>query len=162
MLALHVGDERLVHLIAAHADRLPDNHPSQRDDGDLRGATANVTDHARLRLGDREPGADRRGHRLLDQVRGASAGRHRRFLDRAPLDVGDSARHAHDRTGAAAAADRSTDEVMEHALRQVEVGDDAVTERAQRPDRRRRSPDHPLRLLADGMHLARSLVDSDH
>ena len=53
------------------------------------------------------------------------------------------------------------DEVTEHLLRDVEVGDHAVLERADRGDRAGRAPEHPLRLDADRMHLARALVDRD-
>ena len=53
------------------------------------------------------------------------------------------------------------DEVAKHLLGHVEVGDDAVLERADRGDRPRRAPEHPLRLDADGVHLARALVDRD-
>src|SRR3954449_284916 len=53
------------------------------------------------------------------------------------------------------------DEVTEHLLGHVEVGDDAVLERADRGDRPRRAPEHALRLDADGMHLPRALVDRD-
>ena len=40
----------------------------QRDDRDLGRAAADVDDHVPSRLGDGEPGPDRGGHRLLDQV----------------------------------------------------------------------------------------------
>ena len=44
----------------------------------------------------------------------------------------------------------------------VEIGDHAVAERSHRGDRRRRAADHPLRLLADRVHLAVASVDRDH
>ena len=53
------------------------------------------------------------------------------------------------------------DEVAEHLLGDVEVGDDAVLQRADRGDRSRRAPEHALRLDADRVHLARALVDRD-
>jgi hypothetical protein len=53
------------------------------------------------------------------------------------------------------------DEVAEHLLGDVEVGDDAVLERADRGDRARRAAEHPLRLDADRVHLAGALVDRD-
>ena len=53
------------------------------------------------------------------------------------------------------------DEVAEHLLGDVEVGDHAVLERADRRDRPRRAAEHPLRLDADGVHLAGALVDRD-
>ena len=53
------------------------------------------------------------------------------------------------------------DEVAEHLLGDVEVGDDAVLERPDRGDRPGRAPEHPLRLGADRVHLAGALVDRD-
>ncbi len=53
------------------------------------------------------------------------------------------------------------DEVPQHLLGHVEVGDHAVLEWANRGDRSRRAPQHPLRLDADGVHLTGSLVDGD-
>src|SRR5712691_11279103 len=88
VLALDVIDDRLVHLVAADAQRLRDDDPAQRDDGDLGGAAADVDDHVPGRLRDGQPGPDRGRHRLLDQVGLARAGAERRLLDRALLDAG--------------------------------------------------------------------------
>ena len=87
VLALDVVDDRLVHLVAADAQRLRDDDPAERDHGDLGRAAADVDDHVPGRLGDGQPGADRGRHRLLDQVGLARAGRERRLLDRALLDA---------------------------------------------------------------------------
>ena len=54
------------------------------------------------------------------------------------------------------------DEVAEHLLGDVEVGDHAVLERADRLDRPRGAAEHPLRVDADGVHLAGRRVDRDH
>ena len=53
------------------------------------------------------------------------------------------------------------DEVAQHLLGHVEVGDHAVLERADRRDRPGRAAEHALRLDADGVHFARALVDRD-
>ena len=53
------------------------------------------------------------------------------------------------------------DEVAQHPLGDVEVGDDAVLEWPDRADRPRRPAQHPLRLDADGVHLAGVRVDRD-
>ena len=109
------------------------------------------------------PGADRGGHRLLDQVRLARAGGQRRLLDGALLDAGDARRHAdHDARMREAVLVHLLDEVPQHLLRDVEVGDHAVLERPDRRDRAGRAAEHPLRLDADRVHLARALVDRDH
>ena len=108
------------------------------------------------------PGADRGGHRLLDQVRLARAGGERRLFDGALLDAGDAGRDADDdaRMREAVLVDL-LDEVPEHLLGDVEVGDDAVLQRPDRLDRSRRAAEHPLRLDADRVHLAGALVDRD-
>jgi hypothetical protein len=54
------------------------------------------------------------------------------------------------------------DEVAEHLLGDVEVGDDAVLQRPDCRDRARGAAQHPLRLDPDGMHLPGPLVDRDH
>ena len=54
------------------------------------------------------------------------------------------------------------DEVPQHLLGDVEVGDHAVLQRADRGDRPGRAAEHALGLDADGVHLAAALVDRDH
>ena len=162
VLLLDVVDDRLVHLVAADAERLGDDDPAERDHGDLGRAAADVDDHVPRRLGDRKPCADRGGHRLLDQVGLARAGGERRLLDRALLDAGDAGRNAHDDARVREAVlVHLLDEVAQHLLGDVEVGDHAVLQRADRADRSRRAAEHPLRLDADGVHLAGALVDRD-
>ena len=87
VLALGVVDDRLVQLVAADADRLRDDDAAERDHRDLARAAADVDDHRAGRLADRQAGADRRRHRLLDQVGLARAGREAGLLDRALLDA---------------------------------------------------------------------------
>ena len=163
VLLLDVGDDRVVHLVAADAQRLRDDDAAERDHRDLGRAAADVDDHVPGRLADRQAGADRGGHRLLDQVGLAGTGGERRVLDGALLDArhprGDADDHA--RVSKAMLV-HLLDEVPQHLLGDVEVGDDAVLEGADRRDRARRAPEHPLRLDADGVDVARALVDRDH
>ena len=110
-----------------------------------------------------QAGADRGGHRLLDQVRLARAGRERGLLDRALLDAGDAGRHADDDARVRPAVlVHLLDEVAQHLLGDVEVGDHAVLERPDRLDVAGRAAEHALGLDADGVHLARALVDRHH
>ncbi len=149
VLALDVVDDRLVHLVAADAEALGDDDAAERDHGDLGRAAADVDDHVPGRLGDRQAGADRGGHRLLDQVRLARAGGERRLLDGPPLDAGDAGRDADDDARVREAVlVHLLDEVAEHLLGDVEVGDHAVLQRADRGDRPGRPAEHPLRLDA--------------
>ena len=80
----------------------------------------------------RKTGADGGGHRLLDDVRLPGAGVLGRLHHGPLLHTGDPRRHAddHPRLGEPALVD-PLDEIAEHLLADLEVGDDAVL---QRPD----------------------------
>jgi len=154
--------DRVVHLIAADPDRARDDDPAERDDRHLARAPADVDDHPAERLLDRQPGADRGGDRLLDQVHLARAGGQRGLLDRPLLDLGHPRRRAHDQPRVGhAPVEHLADEVAQHLLGHLEVGDHAVAQRAGRGDRRRRAADHPLGLGADGVDLAGRGVGGD-
>jgi hypothetical protein len=137
---------------------------TERDDGDLGRAAADVDDHVPGRLGDREPGADRGGHRLLDQEDLARAGGLGGLLDGALLDLGDAEGHADDDAGLhqRAAVVRARDEVAEHRLGDLEVGDDAVAQGAHRLDVARGSAEHLLGFFADREHLLPAAVVALH
>ena len=109
------------------------------------------------------PGADRRRHRFFDQVHFARLGAHRAVLHRAPLDLRDLRRHADDdaRPQPAAALVRLADEVRQHLLGRLEVGDDAVLHRLDRGDVAGRAAEHLLRLVADRLDAAVDLVQRD-
>ena len=115
-------------------------------------------------LVDRESGADRGRHRLLDDVDLAGAGLVAGLLDRALLHGGDAAGHAddHARLGEVAPAVHLLDEVPQHLLGRLEVGDHAVLHRPDGGDVVRRTADHPLGLVADGEDLAGGVVERDH
>src|SRR5918992_1498030 len=163
VLLLHVAHDRLVHLVAADADGLGDDDAAEGDDGHLGRSAADVHDHVPGRLRDRQAGADRRRHGLLDQVRLAGAGGQGCLLDGALLHARDAARDAHDDAWVGeAVVVHLLDEVAEHLLGDVEVGDDPVLERTDGRDRAGRPAEHPLRLDADGVDLAGALVDGDH
>ena len=107
VLAAHVRLDRRVDVEAADAHRLEGDDPAEADHRRLARAAADVDDHVADRLVDRQVGADRRRHRLLDQLRIGGAGAAGRIGDRPPLDLGDRRRHADDdlRPGEAADAD---------------------------------------------------------
>src|SRR6185295_14983088 len=98
VLALDVIDDGLVELVAADADRLRHDDAAERDHRNLARAAADVDDHVAGGLANREPGADRGRHRLLDEVRLARAGREAGLLHSAllhPRDArGDADHHA--------------------------------------------------------------------
>ena len=80
------------------------------------------------------------------------ARRDRRFLDRALLHAGDARRDAddHARLREEASLVHALDEVPEHLLRDVEIGDHAVLQGPHRLDVARGAADHALGLGAHG------------
>src|SRR5436309_10070450 len=151
VLPLDVLDDRLVHLVAADADRLGEHDARERDHGDLGGAAADVDHHVARRLGDGKPRADRGRHRLLDEVDLARAGGFGGLAHGSLLDLRDAERHADDDPGPHQGLPvvDLLDEVAEHRLGDLEVGDDAVLERPDRLDVAGRTAEHLLRLGPD-------------
>src|SRR5205823_10944659 len=96
VVAADVVDDRFVELVAADAHRARIHHAAERDHADLGGAAADVDHHRSGGVRDRQVGADRRGHRLLDQVYLAGACSYRTFPYGAALDLGRAAGHADD------------------------------------------------------------------
>src|SRR2546426_2811033 len=163
VLALDVLDDVLVHAVARDAHRSRVDDPGHRDHRDVRRPPADVHDHVARRLSDWKTRPDRRGHRLLDEVDLGSLRPVRAVLDRALLDLGDIGGNADDdaRPYAQGAVVRLLDEVIEHLLRVLEVGDDAVLHRPDGADVRRCAAQHLLRPLADRLDASRSLIDGD-
>ena len=163
VLSFHVRDECVVHLVPTDGNRAPDDHASERDDGDLRRPAPDVEDHAGDRIGDRKLCADRRRERLFDQVYGPRARRARRLLDGVSLEGCQAARDTeHDLGTSEATIDCATHEVREHLLGDVEVGNDAVTKRILSRDARGGATDHALRLCSNREDASAAFVDRDH
>ena len=156
-------DDGLVEVVAGGADGQAGDDAAQRDDRDLGGPAADVDDHVAGGLVHGEPGADRGGHRLLDDVDPAGTGLVARLLHGALLDGGDAAGHAdhHAGLGEVAAPVDLLDEEAQHLLGRLEVGDHAVLERPDGGDVVGRAADHPLGLVAHGEDLARGGVQRD-
>src|SRR5467141_3475190 len=149
VLALDVLDDRFIHLVAAHADALGVHDARERDHCDVAGPAADVHDHVSGRLGDRQPGADRRGHRLLDQVDLARSGALRGLAHGAALHFGDAGRDPDDDAWLHQGGPvvRRADEVAQHRGGDLEVGDHPVLHGAAGDDVARRAPQHLLRFL---------------
>lgn len=143
------------------ADRLGSDDSAQRDDRDLGGAATDVDDHVAGGLVDRQPGTDGRGHGLLDDVHLACTGLRRCLDDGASLDPGDAGGHADDdsRAGQVTSLVDLQDEVAEHPLGDLEVGDHAVLQGPYGNDVARCTPDHLLGLGADRQDAAGVGVD---
>jgi mannose-6-phosphate isomerase-like protein (cupin superfamily) len=161
LLPLKKPNDGFVQVIASDTNCVTDHHPSERGHGHLRRAAANV-DHERADgFPNRQVGTDRGGQGLLDEKSAAGARGSSRVLDSRTLDLcsatGDTDHHI---DATADPAEYTTDEVAEHLLGDVEVGDHPVAQRPRRPYMRRRSADHLPRLLAHCEHLAAVLVNS--
>jgi hypothetical protein len=96
VVAADVVHDRLVELVAADPHRTCIDHAAERDDTDFGRPATDVDDHRPGRLGDRQAGADRCCHRLLDQEDLARTGADRRLADGPPLDLRRARRHADD------------------------------------------------------------------
>ena len=111
---------------------------------------------------DRQRRADRRGHRLLDQVGLRGTGAPRRLEHRTLLDVGDRRRHAHEHPRALEPRDPGAGEDQaDQPLRDLEVGDRPAAQRPHRDDVARRAPDHVPRLVPHRQHLLGAAVEGD-
>src|SRR5208282_688699 len=155
MVAADIGNDRLVHLVPADPNRSAIDDAAKRQHRHLGGPAADIYDHRAGRLGHRKAGTDRCRHRLLDQKDPPCASTFSRFSDRAPLYRGRARGHTDDdlRRGEASAVVRLADEMLDHFLRYLEIGDDAV---AQRPDGlnvARSAAEHQFCFLADGKDL---------
>src|SRR4029079_7401737 len=129
---LDVLDDRLVHLVARDAHRLAVDDARERDDGDVGGAAADVHDHVARGLRDRHARTDRRGHGFFHQVHLAGLRAIRAVLHRALFDLRDLRRDADHDTRPdpdVAVVVRLADEVRQHLLGDLEVGNDAVLHR---------------------------------
>ena len=161
---LHVIDDRGVELVTRHADGFGEHDAGEGDDGDLSGAAADVDDHVGGGFIDRQADADRGGHGFLDGEHLAGTRVRGRFLHGALLNLGDARGDGDDdaRRHAEGVAVHLADEVPQHRLRDVEVGDDAILHRTDGLDVAGRAAEHALRLFADRQNLAGGSADGDH
>ena len=155
----HIFDDHLVELRSRNLDGRGNRDAVHRDHADVRRAAADVHDHAALRGADVEMCAQSGRQRLFDQVDPAGAGLHRRLNDRALLDLGDTAGHAHDhaRLDDGKAHD-AADHLRQHPRGQLIVGDHAVLKRVDGRHIARRTAEHVARRRADLQNFAGVLV----
>jgi hypothetical protein len=158
---LDVLDDRLVHLVRGDADRLRVDDAGERDDRHVGRSAADVHDHVARRLRDGKARSDRGRHRLLDDEDFAGACLERRVLHGPLLDLRDVRRDGDDDLGSheERAAVRLLDEVVEHPLGHLEIGDDAVLHRPDGGDVAGGPAQHLLGGAPDGLHLVRDPVD---
>ena len=85
MTTADIANDRLIHLVAAHAHAARIHDAAQGQHRHLRGPTANINDHGPGGFGDRQTGTDGRRHGFFNQVNLAGTRALCRFLDRAAL-----------------------------------------------------------------------------
>src|SRR5580700_6168668 len=160
---LQIIHDSFVHLVAGHAHGTGVDDATQRDDGDVGGAAADVNHHIAAGLGDGQSRADGRDHGLFDEMHFAGFGAIGGVHDRALFHLSDFRRHAdHDaRVHQHLAVVRLLDEIVQHLLGDFEVGDHAVFHGLDGDDVAGRAAQHFFRLFADGLNLARILVDGE-
>ena len=152
VVATDVADDRFVKLVATDTDGLGVNHTVQGDDGHFSGTTTDIDHHGTGRFGDRQAGTDGSSHRFVDQVDLTGTGAQCGLLDGATLNLSGTARHTHQHTRAGAeivVVVNLLDEVLQHLLGHVEIGDHAVFHRADRGDVARGTAQHLLGGMTD-------------
>src|SRR5580658_10504994 len=163
VLTLEVIHDRFVHLVAGHADGTGIDDAGERDDGDIRGAAADIHHHVAAGFSNRQACADGSDHGLFDQEHLACLGAISGVFHRPLLHLRDLRRHPnHDpRVHQHLAVVRLLDEVVQHLFGDFEVGNDAVFHRLDGDDIPRSAAEHLLGFFANRLHFAGILVNSD-
>src|SRR6185437_12697032 len=137
----------------------------QGDYRDLGRPPADVDHHVAGGGLHRQADADRGGHRFGDHHDLLGSRGLRRIAHGAPFHFGDPRGNAHDHFGLYAKnvlVDDGLEEVPQHLLGDVEVGDDAVLERPHGEDAVGGAAEHPFGLETDAFDLAGRALDRDH
>src|SRR6185503_11475053 len=160
----HELHDRNIELVAAGADRRIAHNAGERDDRDLRCATADVDDHVAGRRLDGEADTDCRGHGLSNHEYFFGTGTQRRVAHRTLLHFGDTRGYTDDDPGfhlEDVVLDDEREEIPQHLLGHVEVGDDAILHRTNGDHAFRRASEHSFRLEPDALDLLGLAVDGD-
>ncbi len=88
MRPAHIGDNRLVNLVATNAHRMGEYDIAKRKDGHLCRTAANIHNHRARRFGHRQRGPDGCRHGLFNQKDAAGTCRLGRFLNGTTLNSG--------------------------------------------------------------------------
>ena len=155
VLALDVVDDRVVHLVATHANRTRCHDARKRDHCDIGGTAADVHHHVALGCRDVETGADRGRHGLFDQENFAGPCGKSRLAHCALFNARDARRNAdhNARADQLAAVVCALNKISEHRFGDFEIGDDAVFDGANRTNFTRRAAEHFFCFVSDCAHL---------
>ena len=163
VLAADILHHRLVELVASDLDGSGLDHAAQGDDGDVGGAAADVHHHVAVGLGDVDARADGRRYRLLNKIHLPGAGLNTGIDDGALLNLRDTGGHADDDPGLEEGKARDLmNKLLEHPLRHIVVGDNALPQRPDGNDVAGGTAQHSLRVRAHLQQLAGGLIHSHH
>ena len=161
VLAAHILHHGLVELVAGYFNGGGLHHAAQGNDGDVGGAAADVHHHMSVGLCDVDAGADDHGRQVgggRDHAQDAAHGDLKRLLD-----LGDARGDADDHPGLEDhEAGHLADELLEHPLGHVVIGDHALPEGPDGHDVAGGAAQHLPGLLAHLEELAGILVHSHH
>ena len=146
-------EDFLIVVVTGHAHTGGLDLAAKAQHGDIRGAAADINDHAAVRQGDVDAGAEGGGDRLVDQVHLTGTGCHHSLYHGIALNAGNSGGHAHchpglDHVGAVHLLDKAADQLPGHGV----VADDAVLQREDGGDIVGRTPHHSQCLVAGFQH----------
>jgi len=164
VVLLHVLDDRLIHLVPAHANGGFADDPRESDDRDFRRPAPDVDHHVPGGFVDRETHADGCGDGLGHQEDFPRTRMFRRITDGTLLHFRNSRRYADDDSrpdepGQETVLLNSFDELAQHDFGDFEIRNHAVFERSNGDDLSRRAAQHGFGVFAHRHHLAGGLLD---
>ena len=160
---LEVHADGIAELVAGHTHRLTQHGAAQREHGHFGGAATDIDDHRAHGFRHRQAGTDGRCHGLVDQVHLTGTGQ-AGFTHGPALHAGDAAGDADHQAGGhdAAAFIALLDEGLDHLLGGVEIGDDAIAQRAHGADVAGGAAEHELGLITHRQGHAALEIDGHH
>ena len=163
ILAADICLHRAVDVERANPHRFKRNYSAKRQQGSFCGSTTDVNDHVANRFIDRKVSTNCSRDRLFNELRISGSGSSGSIGYGPSFDRGDRRRHANHHAGAIEAAyPHALQEKTDHPLRNIEIGDRALTKRAYRHDMARCPPDHLPRFAASSEHLLGATIHRDH
>src|SRR5262249_6555819 len=163
VLAFQVIHDGFIHLITRHPDGTRIHDAREGNDGDIGRSAANIDHHVSTWFRNGKAGSNGCHHRLFYQVNLARLCAVSRVHDGALFYLGNFRRDTnHDaRMHHHLAVVRLLNEVVQHLLGDLEVGDYTVFHRLDGHDIAGRAAQHLFGFLADGFDFACVFVDGD-
>ena len=148
-----VLEDLFIVVVTGHAHTGGLDLAAKAQHGDIRGAAADINDHAAVRQGDVDAGAESSGNRLIDQVHLTGTGCHHSLHHGIALNAGNGGGHAHchpglDHVGAVHLLDKAADQLPGHGV----VTDDAILQREDGGDIVGRASHHSQCFIAGFQH----------